>query len=79
MPDSLGFVETSELLQQPLPWIGQVRAKMATLFGLGTEQPDYNLFVLGDVGSERSSLLQQAMHGLRVRRFTWSKCLVKLG
>ncbi len=34
---------------------------MATRFGLGMDQPDYNLFVLGDVGSGRSSLLRQAM------------------
>ncbi|WP_371134263.1 hypothetical protein [Polaromonas sp.] len=38
VPDSLGFVETSELLQQPLPWIGQERAEMAARFGLGMEQ-----------------------------------------
>jgi predicted ATP-dependent protease len=67
-PDSLGFAETSELLQQPLPWIGQERAEMATRFGLGMDQPDYNLFVLGEVGSGRSSLLQQAMQTVAVNR-----------
>jgi len=60
-PDSLGFSDTSELLQHPLPWIGQERAEMAARFGLGMDQPDYNLFVLGEVGSGRSSLLWQAM------------------
>jgi len=60
-PDSLGFSDTSELLQYPLPWIGQERAEMAARFGLGMDQPDYNLFVLGEVGSGRSSLLRQAM------------------
>lgn len=34
---------------------------MAARFGLGMVQPDYNLFVLGEVGSGRSSLLRQAM------------------
>ena len=34
---------------------------MAARFGLGMDQPDYNLFVLGEVGSGRSSLLHQAM------------------
>lgn len=58
---SLGFSDTSELLQQPLAWIGQGRAEMATRFGLGMRQSDYNLFVLGEVGSGRSSLLLQAM------------------
>ncbi len=61
IPDTLGFADTSELLEFPLPWIGQERAEMAARFGLGMEQPDYNLFVLGEVGSGRSSLLKLAM------------------
>ena len=60
-PPSLGFADTSELVLDPLPWIGQERAQTAARFGLGMEQPDYNLFVLGEVGSGRSSLLQQEM------------------
>ena len=60
-PEQLGFSDTAELLQYPLPWIGQQRAQQAAQFGLGIDQPDYNLFVLGEVGSGRSSLLQQAM------------------
>ncbi|NDP39222.1 MAG: AAA family ATPase [Rhodoferax sp.] len=59
--ESLGFSDTSELMQHPLPWIGQARAQTAARFGLGMAQPDYNLFVLGEVGSGRSSLLQQLM------------------
>jgi len=60
-PDTLGFTDTSELQEQALPWIGQERAEQAARFGLGMDQPDYNLFVLGEVGSGRSSLLRQAM------------------
>jgi predicted ATP-dependent protease len=60
-PESLGFADTSGLLQQQLPWIGQARAQTAARFGLTMDQPDYNLFVLGEVGSGRSSLLQQLM------------------
>ena len=60
-PTSLGFADTSELIQEPLPWIGQTRAEAAARFGLGMDQPNYNLFVLGEVGSGRSSLLKQAM------------------
>jgi predicted ATP-dependent protease len=60
-PDTLGFADTSELMGQALPWIGQDRAEAAARFGLGMDQPDYNLFVLGEVGSGRSSLLKQAM------------------
>jgi len=67
-PDSLGFSDTSELLHLPLPWIGQERAETATRFGLGMDQPDYNLFVLGEVGSGRTSLLRQAMQSVAAER-----------
>ena len=60
-PDSLGFTDTSELLEHTPSWIGQERAEIAAHFGLGMDQADYNLFVLGEVGSGRSSLLKQAM------------------
>src|SRR3990167_4168789 len=60
-PDTLGFSDTSELLEFALPWIGQERAEKAARFGLGMDQPNYNLFVLGEIGSGRSSLLKQAM------------------
>ena len=60
-PDTLGYSDTSELLEHALPWIGQERAEMAARFGLGMDQPDYNLFVLGEVGSGRASLLKRAM------------------
>jgi predicted ATP-dependent protease len=60
-PALLGFADTSELMAEPLPWIGQARAEAAARFGLEMDQPNYNLFVLGEVGSGRSSLLKQAM------------------
>jgi predicted ATP-dependent protease len=60
-PDALGFSDTSALLQDSLPWIGQERAQGAVRFGLAMDQPDYNLFVLGEVGSGRSSLLAKEM------------------
>ncbi len=60
-PDTLGFADTSELLEHALSWIGQERAEIAVRFGLGMDQADYNLFVLGEAGSGRSSLLRQAM------------------
>jgi predicted ATP-dependent protease len=66
--DSLGFTDTSELVEQTLPWIGQERAEMAAHFGLGMAQPDYNLFVLGEVGSGRSSLLAKAMQAAAAKR-----------
>ena len=67
-PASLGFADTSELVQLPLPWIGQERAETAARFGLAIDQPDYNLFVLGEVGSGRSSLLKQAMQAVAAER-----------
>jgi predicted ATP-dependent protease len=67
-PETLGFADTSELVQQPLPWIGQERAEQAARFGLGLEQPDYNLFVLGEVGTGRSSLLLQSMQAVAATR-----------
>src|SRR3989338_3276678 len=67
-PDTLGFSDTSELLEFALPWIGQERAEKAARFGLGMDQPDYNLFVLGEVGSGRSSLLKQAMQTAAANR-----------
>ncbi len=67
-PDTLGFSDTSELLEHALPWIGQARAEEAARFGLGMDQPDYNLFVLGEVGSGRSSLLKQAMQASAANR-----------
>ncbi|SCY31805.1 Lon protease family protein [Nitrosospira sp. Nsp13] len=69
-PDSLEFSDSSELLQYPLPWIGQERAEMAARFGLGMDQSDYNLFVLGEVGSGRSSLLHQTMVAAAANRAT---------
>ncbi|MBI5259871.1 MAG: AAA family ATPase [Burkholderiales bacterium] len=67
-PDSLGFDDTAELVQQPLSWIGQERAEQAARFGLQMDQPDYNLFVLGEVGSGRATLMQQMMQRVAAER-----------
>ncbi len=67
-PQSLGFSDTAELVQLPLPWIGQERAEIAARFGLAMDQPDYNLFVLGEVGSGRSTLLRQLMQEMAANR-----------
>lgn len=60
-PESLGFSDTAELLQQPTGWIGQERAEAAARYGLLVKQPGYHLFVLGEHGSGRCSLLQQLL------------------
>ncbi|MBM9536541.1 Lon protease family protein [Desulfobulbus alkaliphilus] len=67
-PGELGCTDTSELVEHPLPWIGQERAESAAIFGLSMDQTDYNLFVLGEVGSGRSSLLKQAMDSVADKR-----------
>lgn len=67
-PESLGFSDTTELLHEQLPWIGQERAEVAARFGLSMDQPDYNLFVLGEVGSGRSTLLLQLMRTVAENR-----------
>jgi len=60
-PDSLGFDDTRSLLDEPLPWIGQARAQAAAQFGLAIDQPGYNLFVVGEVGTGRTTLMREAM------------------
>ena len=60
-PSALGFADTSQLLGESPGWIGQPRAEKAAQFGLSIDQPGYNLFVLGESGSGRSTLLLQAM------------------
>jgi predicted ATP-dependent protease len=60
-PERLGFSSTAEWVTRPLPWIGQARAEQAARFGLQMRQRDYNLFVLGEMGSGRSTLLGQMM------------------
>lgn len=67
-PDALGFADTSELLGEPLPWIGQERAEQAARFGLHIDQPDYHLFVLGEAGSGRTTLMHQMVQGVAATR-----------
>ncbi|MBT9502296.1 MAG: AAA family ATPase [Burkholderiaceae bacterium] len=62
-PAGLGFADTSELTELPLPWIGQSRAEQAARFGLRMGQADYNLFVLGEVGCGRTTLMRQMLVG----------------
>lgn len=44
-----------------MPIINLTPAELRLTIGLGMDQADYNLFVLGEVGSGHSSLLKQAM------------------
>jgi len=67
-PASLGFADTRSLCGEPLPWIGQARAQAAAQFGLALDQPGYNLFVVGEVGTGRTSLMREAMQAQAARR-----------
>ncbi|GAA4429834.1 ATP-binding protein [Acidovorax lacteus] len=67
-PSSLGFDSTEGLHHEPLPWIGQERAQAAASLGLSLQQADFHLFVLGESGSGRMSLMLQAMHEAASRR-----------
>lgn len=67
-PASLGFASTAELVACPLPWIGQARAEAAARFGLGMQVPGYNLLVVGEVGTGRTTLMRQLMQQEAVAR-----------
>ena len=63
------FKNTSELLGNSIGyqphihgWVAQAEAKKAALFGLNLRQSGFNLIVLGEHGSGRTSLMQSAMH-----------------
>ncbi|HSI96522.1 MAG: Lon protease family protein [Methylophilaceae bacterium] len=63
-----GFDDTSQIAGQHYGWIGQQRAEKAARFGLGVDRPDYHLFVLGEAGSGRSSLMFRLMQEVAVTR-----------
>ncbi len=63
-PADLAFSDTSELLnsEQVHGWVAQADAKKAATFGLDLQQPGFNLLVLGEHGTGRTSLMLSAMH-----------------
>ena len=63
------FKTTEELLGNSIGyqphihgWVAQSEAKKSAMFGLNMRQSGFNLIVLGEHGSGRSSLMQSAMH-----------------
>ncbi len=67
--DDFKFKTTAELLGDSIGyqphihgWVAQSEAKKAALFGLSLRQNGFNLIVLGEQGSGRSSLMQSAMN-----------------
>lgn len=69
-PSELGFASTRELVDEPLPWVGQRRAEAAARFGLNMAMPDYNLLVVGEVGTGRTTLMRQLMNDVATNRPT---------
>lgn len=63
-PADLAFSDTSELLnsQQVHGWVAQADAKKSATFGLDLKQPGFNLLVLGEQGTGRTSLMLSAMY-----------------
>ena len=58
--ESLGLsFETSEQLPTGTPYLGQQRAIDAIRFGIEMDRPDYNIYVLGPVGSHRHGLVKE--------------------
>lgn len=68
-PESLGFDSTEEV--EPLTGVvGQPDAMAALEFGLAMTAPGYNLFVLGEPGSGRATLVRQAVRARAAQRPT---------
>jgi lon-related putative ATP-dependent protease len=55
------FETTDDLVQCPIRIIGQDRAQQALLLGLSMRSEGYNLFVTGDVGSGRSTIVRRML------------------
>ena len=51
-----------------MPWVGQQRAEAAARFGLNMALPGYNLLVVGEVGTGRTTLMRQLMHDVATTR-----------
>jgi lon-related putative ATP-dependent protease len=60
-PASLGFADTSELGDCPINIIGQPRAEEALRLGLRARGEGLNIFVSGEVGSGRSTVVGRAL------------------
>lgn len=64
-PQTLGFGDTSELLEEAQAhadtWIGQQRAFAAASFGLRLPRPRNHMLVIGEPGSGRTSLVEQTI------------------
>jgi lon-related putative ATP-dependent protease len=63
-PTNFAFKTTDELDDSPIQIIGQNRAMEALRLGLTMNSEGYNIFVTGDVGSGRSTVVRRMLDGL---------------
>ena len=63
-PSRFAFETTEDLVECPIRIIGQDRAQQALLLGLSMRSEGYNLFVTGDVGSGRSTIVRRILASL---------------
>lgn len=68
-PETLNFQTTDEL-DSFHGVIGQDRAVNAIQFGVAMDRPGYNIFVMGDVGTGRSSYVRDYLHSEAKRQKT---------
>ena len=83
--DDLSFNTTAQLVKESDSyqphihgWVAQQEAKKAAMFGLGMTQSGFNVLVLGEHGSGRTSLMQSAMHEIAKKSTTELHDLVAL-
>ncbi|MEC8444215.1 MAG: ATP-binding protein [Pseudomonadota bacterium] len=68
-PDSLSFTTTADI--EPFHGVlGQSRAVNAIQFGVAMERPGYNIFVMGDTGTGRSSYVRDYLKSEAKRQAT---------
>ncbi|MDH3628884.1 MAG: AAA family ATPase [Acidobacteriota bacterium] len=63
-PKMFSFRTTKELDDKPIQIIGQRRAQDALAVGLAVHGAGYNVFVAGDVGTGRSTIVRRLLNGL---------------
>ena len=68
-PTNFAFKTTDDLDECPIQIIGQNRAMEALRLGLTMKSEGYNIFVTGDVGSGRSTVVRRMLDALPEDRY----------
>ncbi|HXV75762.1 MAG TPA: ATP-binding protein [Candidatus Polarisedimenticolaceae bacterium] len=63
-PAHFNFVTTADMQRCPIQIIGQTRAMEALELGLSMRSEGYNIFVTGEVGSGRSTVVKRMLEGM---------------